>query len=159
MASALKAWEQAEGACLKWLSTITKMKQGKQLFLGDTLKPTEVNVAVFQISGGPEQSQNYQMSAPARQWLADAQLIGRFESRPNAQKIFGYMMNNFPPTKNGDNGTYLPPNQGLPPNVNVFDITDFPTLESEEVTLDNGKDVWTWRMTCSFRVQFGIEKK
>ena len=159
--SALKAWKQAEKACYDYLIEVTESSDGSTAFLGDDLPGDKLNVWAFQISEGPEQTQNYQRSAPACQWLANASLLGHFQHRSDALDFAGIIMNRVPPQKNDNNtGTCGMANRGLPPNVNLFEITNFPSLVSVPVLVDEDEDIeiTIWALSMSFRVEFGNEQ-
>ncbi len=155
--SALTAWTDAERACFNFLIDILDGREGKNAFLGDALPAYELNIWAFQLAGGPTQDQNYQRATPATSWLVNGQLMGQFEKRETAQEAAGQIMLNMPAYKNGDNAqSCSQANRGIPPNVNFFEMTEFPSLDSRPLSVDSRKDVeiTVWMLFMPFRCQF-----
>ena len=158
MGSAATAWIDAEEATWQHLVKITGSKAGKSAFLGDQLRDDTVNVWTYQLSGGDTQAQNFQMTGiPPCQYIATSALLGQWIDRKAAMKFAGKVMNDMPAYKNPSNTN----NRGLPPNVNLFEMTEFPIIESRIVSIDETgrtREYTYYMLRMDFRVEFGIEQ-
>ena len=152
------AWIDAEKACFEYLIDVTGSRSGQDAFLGDALPAYEMNIWAFQLAGGQTQDWNYQRPAPVSTWLFNAQLMGQFQHRLAAQEFAGKIMNNMPAYKNDDNdaGCGSPPGRGIAPNVNLFEMTEPPTLDSRPLLVDTREDeeITVWMLFMQFRCQF-----
>lgn len=136
MATAKTAWKNATDGCLKLLAQLTSLKVGTSLFIGDEnqLPEDRVDLALFIISGGPEQIQNFQCPAPGKRWYAQAQLIGQFSTLDNAWDFAGKVINGLPAyVKYRSGGGMGLANRGIAPNVNAFEILTHPELASRPI--------------------------
>ena len=155
--SAWKSWSAAEEACFNYICDAVGYEAGRNAFLGDTLSDIKANIFAFCISGGPEQTQNFQCPRPSKRFLCDASLIAQFISRGQALEFAGRLLDNFPAYGDPDRETGRIGQDAviLEPNVQLFELTTFPTLETLIVEID-GKDKMQhlWVLVCSFRVAF-----
>lgn len=156
--SAKTAWYDAEQACFNWLVKQLDAREGKNGLIGDALPAYTMNIWAFQLSTGPTQDQNYQRAAPASTWLCNGQLIGQYLKREKAQELAGKIMNSMPAYANDDSpaGCGSPASRGIAPNVNLFEMTEFPSLDSRPLLTDAGEDEETtvWMLFMQFRCQF-----
>ena len=161
MSSALTSWKDAERACFNYLIEITDSTEGDTAWLGDSLPAYTMNIFAFNVSGGPTQTQNFQRAAPCCQWIANGVLIGQFAEREYALDFAGKIMNRMPAYKNDDNNpSGSPAERGLAPNVNLFEMTEFPVLDSRPLLTDSEDDeeITVWMLLMNFRVEFGNEQ-
>ena len=150
--SAATAWMDAEKACFDYLLDQTNSRKGQSGFRGDALPAYQMNLWAFSLSGGGTQTQNFQVQTPACQWLMDGQLIGQWLDRDEAMTFAGLIMNQMPAYKNTKNAN----NRGLPPNVNLFEMTEIPTIDSRPLLVDGKEDreKTVWMLFMQFRCQF-----
>jgi len=165
--SANTAWFDATMSCYNYLATETKSNVGVNCFIGDRLESTRGNLWCFITSGGREQVQNYQVPTPSYQWIMDGVLRGQFEKWEDAMNFSGSLMNNMPAYKDKDNQGQRPVsnhcvNRGIPPNVQVFEITSHPEIFSDIVTLfdkgDTKKLKQWWIIIINFRIVYNRDK-
>lgn len=161
--SANNAWSSATQACFDYLATETKSNIGVDCFISDRLPSTKGNLWCFITSGGREQVQNYQVPTPAYQWIMDGVLRGQFETWQIAMDFAGTVTNNMPAYKDKDNQGQLPTsahcfNRGIPPNVQVFEVTSHPEIFSDVVQLSDKKLKQWWIIIINFRVVYNRDK-
>jgi len=143
MGSAKQSLDNAENACINFLADLSGLTLWKQLKLGDVLPPDTGNAGAFQISGGPDQIQNFQNTGvsggnPPCQYLMDWQFVYQAynvdlnKSRTNAHKVYGNIANGMPAYKDSTQTN----DRGIPPNVLLFEMVAPPIFES--VIVDDG---------------------
>jgi len=163
--TATSAWWDAQDVCFRYLCTETGYTIGSNAFLGDALPINQANLFVFICSGGREQIQNYQVPTPAYTWYSNAVLRGKFTELKDAMDFASLVQQNMPAYKDVDNpgqtGGHCK-HRGIPPNVQVFEITDHPEVFSDvvEVEMENGlkKAHHLWIVIINFRVVYNRNK-
>ena len=161
--SAFSSWKDAERACLNYICDSVGYEYGKNAFIGDILSDNKANIFAFNISGGPEQIQNFQCPRPSKRFLTDAALIAQFIDRDMALDFAGRLLDNFPAYGDPERSTGRTGSDQvvLEPNVCLFELLTFPTLESLIVELVKGKEnklVHMFVLYCQFRVVFNNQK-
>lgn len=151
------AWKDANNAALKLLAEITNSKVDKNCFLGDDLPDDKSDLWVFIISGGPEQTQNYQCPVPACRFIADGFLFGRFLKMDDGFALEGKIRNQLPAYKQGP-GSQITEGRGLPPNIRMFEMTLHPRLESRRIELSESRTIAVWELRMFFRIEYGNKK-
>ena len=150
------AWEDAETACFNYLCKVASLRAGVDAFIGDAPDESrKVNIVAFMISGGREQTQNYQCPRPNKAFMADAALAGIFETRKQALDVGGAILNGLPAYETDEDDAEAVPRRGLEPNVSAFESTFFP--ECFSVKEEGKKRVWILSMT--FRVTFNDDEQ
>lgn len=162
--TATTAWSSAQQVTFDYLCTETGYQAGKNAFLGDRLPNTKANLFCYIVSGGREQVQNYQVPTPAYTWYAGAVLRGQFEKMEDAMDFACNVQQCMPAYKDADNpgqqpkGTHCK-NRGIPPNVQLFEVTDHPDLFSDVVEVEAGKKyIQFWIVVINFRVVYNRAK-
>lgn len=153
------AWMDATQSCIDYLCKYTGDEFGITAFIGDQIPPYKCNLWTFIISGGREQTQNYQCARPSKRYLADAGLLGQYESYEDAMRLAGRIMNCMPayedPTNDGT-GTNTP-SRGIQPNVGLFELTMHPEIFTRTQDLGTDKEpniVQYWMLFVRFRVEY-----
>lgn len=158
--SSYLAWKKAERACLDYICNAVGYEFGKNAFFGDMLSNNKANIFAFCISGGQEQIQNFQCPRPSKRYLADAHLLGQFIDRNEALDFAGRLLDAFPAYGDPERttGRVGADSVILEPNVQLFEMTTFPTLESLIVEIEKeGKEnklVHLWILTIELRCAF-----
>ena len=148
MASAQTSFDRAEAACVAFLARVLGMGAA-DLVTDDYLEPDVVGKAAFCLSGGPEQTQNFGVSAPAGAWYAFGNFLAQYETRPEAVAALGKVQNNTP-ARRADRSP------GLVPNVRNFELLEHPALESRLVVDgETGAVIGRiWTLRARFRVVY-----
>ncbi len=149
MATAQTSFDRAEEACLTFLGTIFGWSAGDDgdISRDDWIDPTLVNKAVFGMSGGPEQNQNYGVLVPAQAWHSYGNFIAQFETRQDAIIALGKIQNGFPARR--ENGS-----PGITPHVRNFEMMEHPEITSVVVTEENGSQYRVFTLRARFRVVY-----
>jgi len=157
LVTASTAWKDAQEACFNYLVTGTGYQEGLNAFLGDRLPNSKANLFCFIVSGGRDQTQNYQSKNPSYSWYSNAILRGQFIKMEDAMDYASKVQDIMPAYKNPDKEGQVPSghvkNRGIQPNVNLFEITNHPELFSDLVEVD-GKLVQYWVVIINFRVVY-----
>ena len=161
--AAWKSWQEAESACFNYICDAVGYENGRNAFIGDVLADIKANIFAFNISGGPEQTQNFQCPRPAKRFLANGSLIAQFLDRDQGLEFAGRLLDNFPAYGDPDRSTGRVGQDSviLEPNVQLFEMMTFPTMESLMVEIekigDEGKEIkmaHLWVLTVDFRIAF-----
>ena len=161
--AAWKSWSAAEGACFNYICDAVGYEDGKNAFIGDVVGSKRANLFAFNISGGPEQSQNFQCPRPSKRFLANASLLGQFLNRNQALDFAGRLLDNFPAYGDPERETGRIGQDAviLEPNVQLFEMLTFPRLESLIVEVEKVgregkvmKNEHLWILVIDFRVAF-----
>ena len=161
--SANTAWKDAQNACYKYLISETGSIEGVNCFIGDRLPDAKENVWCFICSGGREQIQNYQVPSPAFSWYSNAILRGQYKNLEDAMDLASTIQNTMPAYKDVEQPGQIPgghvKNRGIPPNVQLFEITYHPEVFSDIVELKDDKRVQYWIVIVNFRVVYNKNKQ
>jgi len=162
MASADTAWKDAQNACFEYLVGATESEVAVKAWQGDRLTNTKLNVWCFIISGGPVQDQNFQCKRPGYVYYTNGILRAQYKNMFEAMDLAGQIMNSFPVYYDTENIEGMVENgrgRGLPPNVEAFEMTNFPDLFSDIIKDESGEDVQVWILIVNFRVVFNCGKE
>jgi hypothetical protein len=160
--SVLNAWATAEKACFDYLAFRSGLQAGKNFFIGDAPEETtKLNICSFEISGGQVQDQNFQCPRPNKRFIADCQLVGIYKERDAAMDIAGRIMQSLPAYYNEDDGVEESMiGRGLVPNVQAFEMLNFPEIFSVTETGDDPKNKGNryYFINMNFRCVFNYEE-
>lgn len=134
----------AERACFEYVRKVVGGIENESCFLGDIL-PLKYGVWCFQVSGGPTQDQNFQTTRPGA-WYAHGHFTSQSATRQGALAVIDRLITSFPARK--QDGT-----PGAAPNVRLFEVTEYPRIETESVEGDSGS-VMVFVVNADFRVVF-----
>lgn len=157
-------WKDAQQVCFDYLCVETGSQAGKNAFLGDRLPLNKANIWCFIVSGGREQTQNYQVPTPAYSFYSNAVLRAQFIKMEDAMDFASNVQNNMPAYKDKDKPGQLPGGthckyRGIEPNVQLFEVTDHPELASEIIELEEEKKfIQFWTLIINFRVVYNRNK-
>lgn len=154
------AWETAQNACYQFLCREIGGVDGKTAFLGDAIPEFKANCWCFLISGGPEQIQNYQVRSPAIHYLADAAMIGQYLEMKDAMNLGMAVTNKLPAYFKKDPSIKPMDRRGIEPNVEVFEMTTHPEIQSLWIADETGNKIpkTLWIVAMRFRVVYNTDK-
>ena len=170
------AWWDAQNACFQYLIESTSSNEGTDAFLGDLLWNEKYNLWTFIVSGGGQQTQNFQHPTPSNKWFANATLLGQYKEMKDAMGLAGMVLNKMPAYNDkrnpGDLGSsgYMK-ERGIAPNVEVFENTDHPDIFSRMVEIGSGssnvenagsrkkEEIMYWMVRIDFRVVYNSNKE
>ena len=139
--SAETAWQRAEERCFDWLCDITDVTANEGGFIAEM--PPAFNVWYFAINGGPSPFQSWGVNDQAKvSWRMNADFVGRYAERSEAQRIAGLLRENLPA-------------KGAIQEVDAMRMTEEPTIVRELVQLANDAEPQRfWLLTQPLEVVF-----
>lgn len=138
----------ATQACLAYLCRELGQKPHVDAFIGSTLPPTVVGRWTFLISGGPEQTQNYELEGSSQAWWGNGQVFGQFADWSAGCTFIGRIVEAIRKLN-----TERPSAQTqIEPNVHRLQGTTHPMIDDVAVPISETEAQIVWQARLAFRV-------